>query len=93
MSRTVDTPYYVPKDLEFRTALGRELEHTRAGTTTAGIAPLDRPDASNRIDGNRVDLDLEMTRLASNRTFHELATEVVSRRMAMMRYSVDEGGR
>ena len=89
----VDTPHYVPADLEFRNALGRELGHTRTGTSTAGLAPQNRPDAAGRIDGNRVDLDLELTRLASNRTFHELATEVVSRRMALMRYAVDEGGR
>ncbi len=89
----VDTPHYVPKDLEFRNTLGQELDQSVAGTSTAGLAATNRPDNHGRLDGNQVDLDLELTRFASNRTFHELATEVVSRRMALMRYAIDEAGR
>lgn len=87
----VDTPNYVPRDLEFRDTLSRELTDTTASSATP--ASFQRIDTAPRLDGNQVDLDREMTRLASNRTFHELATEVVSRRLAMMRYAIDEGGR
>ena len=87
----IDTPFYVPKDLPFEAALKSELTDSRTGGALTLVQ--NRPDGPLRLDGNRVDLDLELTRLAANRTFHELATEVVSRRAAMMRYAIDEGGR
>ena len=89
----VDTPGYVPRDLDFRDALGRELSQSRVDVDTANLVATDRTGGPRRLDGNQVDLDLEVTKHASNRTFHELATEVISRRMAMMRYAVDEAGR
>ncbi len=90
----VDTPDFVPRDLEFRDALRRELaSDATAATATNLLAAEERPLGRPRLDGGQVDLDQEVTRLASNRTFHELATEVMSRRIALMRYSIDEGGR
>ena len=89
----VDTPNFVPRDLEFRDALKQELAHHEIGLSTDGLSADLRYDVPPRLDGNRVDLDKELTQTASNRIFHELTTELVSRRIAMMRYSIDEGGR
>ena len=89
----VDTPNYVPRDIDFRAALDRELTLDGTQLETSGLQAQDRMDVPPRLDGNQVDLDKELTLFASNRTFHELATEVVSRRLALMRYAIDEGGR
>lgn len=88
-----ETANYVPRDLEFHGALAQELDHQYLGFATDGVRPTDRRQVGPRLDKNRVDLEQEVIRLASNKAFHELATEVVSRRLALMRYSIDEGGR
>lgn len=88
----VDTPGYTPRDIEFKEFLVSELE---AGPEAEGTAPMAtaRPGAEPGLDGNRVDLDTEMARMTSNRVFYELATEMTSRRLGLLRYAIDEGGR
>jgi len=90
----VDTPDYVPTDLDFEEALRAELRH-RAHFGPMPGEPMSHKDESVQpsLDGNRVDLDREMTRAMANRMFFELGTEVISRKFNMMRYAIDEGGR
>lgn len=90
----VDTPDYVPTDLDFEEYLRAELRH-RAHFGPMPGEPMARPDYSVQpsLDGNRVDLDREMTRAMSNKVFFELGTEVLNRKFTMLRYAIDEGGR
>lgn len=89
----VDTPDYTPKDVEFSTFLARDLERPEGAPSGPSPEEEYRRDVEPGIDGNRVDLDQEVVRMTSNRVFHELATEIVNRRLALLRYSIDEGGR
>lgn len=90
----VDTPDYVPSDLDFDQALRAEIHHRSHFGPMPG-EPIARRDyeVQPSLDGNRVDLDREITRSMANRVFHDLATEVLSRKFAITRYAIDEGGR
>lgn len=90
----VDTPDYVPTDLDFEEALRAELRHRSHFGPMPG-EPMAEADYSvdPSLDGNRVDLDREMTRAMSNRVFYDLGTEAITRRFSMLRYAIDEGGR
>ena len=45
------------------------------------------PDA----DGNSVDLDHEMSKLAENQLLYRATTRVYNKRMAMLKYAIGEG--
>lgn len=89
----IDTPNYVPKDVSFMDTLRAELRETSLESGLERMPAQEQFGAPPRIDGNRVDLDHEMTQLANSKIFHELTVEAISRRGAMLRYSIDEGGR
>lgn len=89
----VDTPDYTPTDVEFSKYLSRELERPEGMPSLPNPREYERHDVEPGMDGNRVDLDQEVVRMTSNRVFHELATEIVNRRLALLKYSIDEGGR
>lgn len=90
----VDTPNYVPTDLDFRAQLRAELQNQEVGDAgSLLLTPHERTDVPARIDGNQVDLDSEVVRYTGNKMLYELSTEVLSRRVAMVRYAIDEGGR
>jgi flagellar basal-body rod protein FlgB len=87
----IDTPEYEPKDLEFQDRLKSELETSEMPNAAPQIET--RAEAEPRLDGNKVDLDGEVARITSNRLFYQLSTEVLTRRLARIRYAIDEGGR
>lgn len=89
----VDTPNYVPKDVEFADELARALEKPGGVSDMQEPETIARKDVEPGVDGNRVDLDQEIVRLTSNRVFYELSSEVVNRRLSLLRYAIDEGGR
>lgn len=89
----VDTPGYVPNDVEFSGALSRALERPDGVESMQDPKTRSRYDVDPSLDGNRVDLDQEIVRLTSNRVFYELSSEVVNRRLALLKYAIDEGGR
>lgn len=88
----VDTPHYVPRDIEFGSFLRSELE--RRPDASPGMGPEATMRAGGAVgpDGNRVDLHTEMMRMASNRLFYEAATEMANRKLLMLRYVIDQGG-
>jgi flagellar basal-body rod protein FlgB len=48
---------------------------------------------SGRADGNNVDLDSEMAKLAENTMLYDSLTQVLGRRLAMLRFAINEGRR
>ncbi|MGF1510204.1 MAG: flagellar basal body rod protein FlgB [Myxococcota bacterium] len=90
----VDTPGYTPSDLDFEAHLRDELRHRgHIGPSHTQPSGRLRFDTEPSLDGNRVDLDTEMTLAAANRTFYQLTTEVLNRNLGLLRYAIDEGGR
>ncbi len=96
----LDTPGYQPLDLE-RTppssaeggvALARTDERHLSGATEAGQTTTftDAGQAAG-ADGNAVNLEREMAKVAANRVRYSTTGELVSRRLALLRYTATDG--
>jgi flagellar basal-body rod protein FlgB len=93
----LDTPGYRSVDLERRTAGD---PGTLAVTHEAHIAPpvpadfvtsFDDGGALQSPDGNAVSLERELSKIDANRARYATATELVSRRLALLRYAAGDG--
>jgi flagellar basal-body rod protein FlgB len=88
----VDTPGYTPVELKFDEALqgfvasGDDAQRAPEGDVEFDYYSL--PDA----DGNSVDLDHEMSKMAENQLLYRAATRVYNKRMALVKYAIQEGG-
>ena len=51
------------------------------------------PTESVGQDGNTVDVDAEMGKLAENQLLYQTAAELLTRKMGMIRYAISAGGR
>ncbi len=100
----LDTPGYTPVELKFDEQLADFLagrnppqiavtDSTHAGA--AQIAPRGETEydffALPDADGNSVDLDHEMSKLAENQLLYRATTKVYSKRMALIKYAIGEG--
>ena len=100
----VDTPGYTPVDLRFDEQLADylradnppALNQTRAthlGPTSdapRGEAEFDYFSLPDQ-DGNSVDLDHEMAKMAENQLLYRATTKVYSKRIALIKYAIQEG--
>jgi flagellar basal-body rod protein FlgB len=93
----LDTPGYRPMDLERRTAADpAALAVTREGhiasaTTTDYVTSFDDGGALKGTDGNAVSLERELSKIDANRARYATSAELVSRRLAMLRYAAGDG--
>jgi flagellar basal-body rod protein FlgB len=88
----VETPGYRAQDLDFADALAAAFESTAAEESDAAPSEprtIDRPSGTMRPDGNTVDIDMEMTRLADNRGAYAKAAEILARRLAGLRRAIE----
>ena len=83
----LDTPGYTPRDLDFEGALSEAM---RVGEASE-LSLIERPDRAAGADGNRVDLDIQMARIAQNATLYQAGSQATSRKLAMLRYVLSEG--
>jgi flagellar basal-body rod protein FlgB len=98
----IDTPNYKPIDLEIipegesGSPLGVVLEQTAAGHmasaggTMTGQVVADGSGPAG-ADGNAVSLEHEMAKIDSNRVRYATNSELVSRRLALLRYTASDG--
>lgn len=87
----VDTPGYRSMELKF----DRQLQDLLAGHAPPpgglrGEVEFD-PHALPDADGNQVDLDHEMSKLAENQLMYQAVTRAFSKRVALMKYAISEG--
>jgi flagellar basal-body rod protein FlgB len=97
----VDTPGYRARGVRFAETLGRVRSLEMSRTEPGHIAPkTDAPargevyeaDAKRvRQDGNTVDVDREMTALAAIQGRYNAATQIVRKRLALIRYAATDG--
>jgi flagellar basal-body rod protein FlgB len=78
----VDTPGYQPLDLERAPA--------NADGTTSTVAFVDA--GSPGADGNAVSLERELAKIDANKVRYAASAELASRRLALLRYTVGDGG-
>jgi len=75
------------------------LARTQPGhMSMSGSSPLQktsfgRSDATERMDGNSVDMQKEMTGMAENQLMHELTIRLLKRRLDGMKNIIRDGGR
>lgn len=93
----LDTPGFRPADLT-RAVAGApgQLATTAAGHIAAAPAAdwttsFDDGGALQGADGNAVQLEREMAKIDANRARYATSAELVSRRMALLRYAAGDG--
>jgi flagellar basal-body rod protein FlgB len=100
----VDTPGYRPVDLGLlpppappargsgEVLLARtDPGHIDPQARPAMLMPYEDPSPSPGNDQNAVDLDRELAKVAANTLRYETASELVARRMGMLRYAIGDG--
>ncbi len=94
------TPGYVPRELRFREALeaAGALSRTHAGhrAGAAGAAATEADVYQDAVitpapDGNAVSMERQLAKLSANSLRFRATSELVSRRMALLRYAANNG--
>lgn len=96
-----DTPMYHAMNIEFEQALNTATRSrdghlplqasvsnsNHISPLTAEMAPkvTRRADSSMRLDGNNVDVDLEMTRLAETNLLYQTMTQIETKKLSLIR--------
>lgn len=83
-----DTPGYKAKDISFQQELDRAVNTGKAGAYRVEETPSTMP---NR-DGNTVNLDIEMAKVAENTLLYNTATQLMAMRVRMVK-DIIRGGR
>ena len=94
----VDTPGYKRADVDFQSALQRELGHSKyisldkkvrsLNSDLSGLSVSSYTDAANysyRLDGNNVDVDTENVELASEQLRYEMLTTAINEEFSRMK--------
>ena len=101
-----DTPGYKAKAVEFesalRDALGTGSREPVAASdprhivhhATDPVSPeiYDDPNGVESLDGNTVDRNSEMAKLAENQLLYQSSVEMLNRKLGMLKYAISEGG-
>ncbi len=94
----LDTPGYKPFDLQRTTATeGTQLAvtangHIATGPASSGVVTqFTDTDQLQGPDGNAVELERELSKIDANRARYATASELVSRRIALLRYAAGDG--
>ena len=102
----VDTPGYKGHDVRFSDELKRAIDtegtiplrKTNESHLPLGVGQMKgrshysvpSSDAVRRLDGNTVDLDKEMTKLAENSLYYNVTAQIVSKKMRLLRTAISE---
>jgi flagellar basal-body rod protein FlgB len=104
----IDTPNFKRSDVSFEQTLqqvlagesisGRRTDprHMKIGSRQiADVKPEIVTDRSTsmRMDGNNVDIDVEMTKLAENQILFNALTQRINGKFATLKYAISEGKR
>ena len=102
-----ETPGYQSKRIDFEQSLAAALDlddapmartnskHMTSGGDIGNVEPQIYNDPNNvvREDGNTVDRDVEMFNLVENQIQYNAAIELLKRKIGLIKYSINEGGR
>lgn len=78
-----DTPGFQARDLTFASEMSlaqqvRALPASATGTPDLDVRLIERPDAVTSPDGNSVDIDRQMTRVAQNTLYHTTVLQLLN---------------
>jgi flagellar basal-body rod protein FlgB len=92
----VETPGFKARTVEFEKMMQDAVDGEERGidTNVAGIMPNIVEDQGTGIgqDLNTVDMDKEMAEMTKNDVKYSAATQAVSKKFALLRYAISEGG-
>jgi flagellar basal-body rod protein FlgB len=101
----LDTPRYKPKEIDFQGALKQAMDPApkvsvvrtdsrHLGTGLEGLAGVDVIEEEEEWNGfNWVSIDREMTRLVENDLTYRTASEILLRKIGLLKEIIREGGR
>lgn len=93
----IETPGYQPRDVPFEAQLRRlrdqmrENPSTVAHTASVPVDPVPIDQGANRVDGNGVQADLQVTQLAESTLTYEALAQAERMREAIRRNAITEG--
>lgn len=87
----VDTPGFKRSDVSFEGILEDETRRTTEGEWKPKVVA--DTTTSMRQDGNNVDIDAEMTKLAENTIYYEALIRQISSQFSALRSAITEGRR
>jgi len=85
-----DTPYFVPVDLDFQGTLRAVTEGAQGAAVPREQVFYD-PTSTPGPDGNAVDLDREMARMAMNHLGYATSLRTMAKRAAILKLAIMEG--
>lgn len=86
-----DTPGYQAQELDFEKALAKAVDSGGDISSVRGEI-YNQNNNVVREDGNTVDRDAEMTKLAENQLLFTAAADLVKKKLALLKYSISDGG-
>jgi flagellar basal-body rod protein FlgB len=85
----IDTPGYRPMEVSFSEELRLASEAGTLPTTTVRPTVLADPAAgTGRFDGNAVDLDRQMAKMAENALWHNVLIQILNSRLNFLRIAI-----
>ena len=88
----VETPGFRAKDTDFTHALQQAFDGTELtpdGRDAGNALVLDDPSGPVRADGNSVDIDLQMAKLAANSGRYNTLAKLLGKRFGLLRQAID----
>lgn len=91
-----ETPFFKARQVDFEGELSRAIDMEQvglAGNAVGEVRPLVTQDALTELgqDLNTVDMDKEMSRLTKNDVQYSAATQAISKKFALMKYTISGG--
>lgn len=87
----IDTSGYRPMEVNFDEELRLASEVGAPPTTVMRATVVERAVGAVRYDGNTIDLDLEMAKMAENALWHNALVQILNSRMDFLRTAVRGG--
>lgn len=88
----IDTPGYRPMDVRFEETLRLASEGGQpSATVVRATVTADQTGGVGRYDGNAVDLDRQMAKMAENALWHNALIQILNSRMSVLRTAIRGG--
>lgn len=85
----VETPNYKEKDIDFQ----KELQKNVGSTRDLEVKENMDSDVIGSIDGNTVNMENQIVKLTENHMLFNSLVQVVTKKLSMMKYMINEGRR